>query len=568
MRKLITSIKTAVLCLLLFGFVFPVFSQSSVSTYTLSVKPIESIYGQQLNESNCDFKWGDIKKVTENGDIQVAIKFKKGLDNGQLGQKKSDNQYYYNVNYKTPYYQAVVKDKTGKVILDKYYGAVSKTTHFGKGIGLNADELGAKWRRGRDAFYSQKEQEGINFIDFSKDLQQVLKTNTALIVAPAPPKAVVVNTYSEPVITEDLYRYRPNNENNIVAMAKRNASTAEAEKKTVKKKKKPNKKSKKKSKKKKSKKSKSKKSKSNKKADEVETRGEESLDNNTTEKPALKKSKKKKEKTPKAKKSKKKKTKKEEGVLVQEEQIEKPVIGMESSVEEAEPTKVAEKKQKNIVKLGLLGLTIRNPSIAYERILSYRTSVNIHASYLTYSKPLSFFSDDTAIDINDVQSKLTGFSITPEYRIYAKKRGAPRGFYFAPYLRYAKYQLKLQDDIDVEGNDGTTETVAAEIKGDWTAIGAGLQLGVQWVIKNRVTIDWSFLGLGVNRTTIGVLVRTDYEDVDYEATAADIEQDIADENIPVIGDKLKVEAGEDFIKGELPVFLPALRSSLTVGFWF
>lgn len=563
MRKLTTSMKTlAVLCLL-FGFIAPIFAQSSASTYTLAAKSLETIYDNTLNEATCDFKWGDLKKVDNMADIHVVIKFRKGLDNGQLGQKKSGNQAYYSVQYKTPYYQAIVKDKNGKTILDKYYGAVPKSTTFGKEEGLNADELGLKWRRNREKFYGHKELEGIEFMTFSKDLQQVLTTNTVLIEAPAPPKVVMVNTQSEPVVTEDLYRYRPNYENNIVAQNKRAMeekqakSIAKAEKEAGKKKSKKGK-SKKKSKKKKPQKAKSKKSK---KTNKVEDRGEAKIADNSTQKtPKPKKEKSKKSKKKKSKKSKSKKEKKEVEAVQAE-----PMVGMAvPEKEEEEEIDVADtrKPQRNIVKIGLLGLPIQNFNLAYERILSGKTSLNIHGSYYKYANKLPFVSNISSLD-KGTPWQLSGFSVSPEFRVYGKKKGAPRGFYFAPYLNYAKHQLSVRD-VEIE----EPEPIEANLEADWTAIGAGVQLGVQWVIKNRVTIDWGFLGLGVNYTTLNVWVQSDLDEVNYEETARELEQDIKEENIPLIGDKLEFSAGEDFIEATLPVFLPALRSRLTVGFWF
>lgn len=131
--------------------------------------------------------------------------------------------------------------------------------------------------------------------------------------------------------------------------------------------------------------------------------------------------------------------------------------------------------QSNAVKINLLSPVARTINLAYERAISENGSIQ-----------LGFFYTGAKI----ADTKIDGFGITPEYRIYLSSTPAPNGFYVAPFLRYINF--KAEDKTDNTINKATV-----------TQFGGGVVVGRQWVFKERVTFDL-FIGPKYQGTDIKV----------------------------------------------------------------
>jgi hypothetical protein len=155
---------------------------------------------------------------------------------------------------------------------------------------------------------------------------------------------------------------------------------------------------------------------------------------------------------------------------------------------------------KNVVKLNLFALATQNISLQYERALHKNISLALQVGFTPTHDLTSVINDQIATASNNVihDIKISGVSITPEFRWYPGKKvekQAPRGFYLSAYLRYAKYTANAfytyKDSsyypLFVKDVPGTTSI-------SYSGIGTGLMLGYQWVISNRVSIDWWILG--------------------------------------------------------------------------
>jgi hypothetical protein len=90
----------------------------------------------------------------------------------------------------------------------------------------------------------------------------------------------------------------------------------------------------------------------------------------------------------------------------------------------------------------------------------------------------------------------SGLKLGGEYRFYLKKEnkyGAPRGVYLGPYTTFHNYSNSRSIEVD---NDGTPEN--ANLKTDLNVLNIGVQLGYQFVLNNRWTIDLVFVGPSIS----------------------------------------------------------------------
>lgn len=211
--------------------------------------------------------------------------------------------------------------------------------------------------------------------------------------------------------------------------------------------------------------------------------------------------------------------------------------------------------QENVVRLGLGGLAVSNLNFDVERAVTDNQAVSLNLGILTPRSKLPFGIDDgTDLDLE----RIGGISIAPEYRFYTGTQEALRGFYVAPYLKYSRYGVNAVGDYD-----GTDGDVAAKL----STIGGGIQLGAQWLINDRVSIDWSFFGIGVNRHTLNLRLESDDREVDFQSLEDDFDATLAE--LPdFISKKIQTESGDDFISTKAPFLFPALRSSLSIGYAF
>ena len=132
--------------------------------------------------------------------------------------------------------------------------------------------------------------------------------------------------------------------------------------------------------------------------------------------------------------------------------------------------------------------SMKNINISYERVLKPYRSFSVNAGY--FELPTMGFYD--SLNITHSSSR-GGFSISGDYRFYFKKRNrnhAPDGLYWGPYGSF--HYTQIGNDIEVFEGDlakGTLQTNA-----DIAIFGAGVELGYQFVIKDRLTIDLIFMG--------------------------------------------------------------------------
>lgn len=220
----------------------------------------------------------------------------------------------------------------------------------------------------------------------------------------------------------------------------------------------------------------------------------------------------------------------------------------------------------NIIKLNVSGISLRNYTVQYERVLTRKTSVALGIRLmpnggLPSKKSLRELADGD-VDFEKVidNARIGNFAITPEFRFYTGKKGYGRGFYLAPYYRYARFN---GENIPIDYSGGTT-TKTIMLQGNLNTHSGGLMIGAQWWLTESFSLDWWIIGgqYGIGKGTF-----TGTTSIPLTQTEqADIRQTISDFDLPF--GKVTSEVNANTIKAVYDGSFAGLRAGLTIGFRF
>lgn len=214
----------------------------------------------------------------------------------------------------------------------------------------------------------------------------------------------------------------------------------------------------------------------------------------------------------------------------------------------------------HVVKINLASLAFRNISLQYEKPFHDKMSVSLGVRF-QMPRNLPDLTGGTADGTGNIESSLYGYAITPEFRFYTGDKGAPKGFYFAPYFRYTSFTVKTvseyTDDQQVVQEYGLT--------GKFTGIGGGLMIGAQWLINDKFSIDWWILG-GHYGTATASLRGENKEGTWSQSDQDAIEAELKSQEVPFGSTSYSVTEKEARLNWNMP-FL-GLRPGLCIGYAF
>jgi hypothetical protein len=149
---------------------------------------------------------------------------------------------------------------------------------------------------------------------------------------------------------------------------------------------------------------------------------------------------------------------------------------------------------KNIIKTNLSSYALNNYNITYERSFLKKLSFSVGFRYMPKSSLPSAFKDEVEKLIDNKNIKISefqlgNFAITPELRLYFGV-GKMKGFYIAPYARYASFDIQLP--VTYDDQNGTNLTVP--FTGKINSISGGVLLGVQTQIFKKLVLDIWIVG--------------------------------------------------------------------------
>lgn len=135
-----------------------------------------------------------------------------------------------------------------------------------------------------------------------------------------------------------------------------------------------------------------------------------------------------------------------------------------------------------------------NLTLGYERRLSEFQSVSLNVGRLEFPELINL--NLSSLNIGTQKDK-GGFSIAADYRRYFKTRNrgfAPDGLYWGPYVAY--YSMGLQNSWIYSDSNALDQTELT-LNGRINILNVGVELGYQFVIKKRLTLDMIFIGPGI-----------------------------------------------------------------------
>jgi hypothetical protein len=233
----------------------------------------------------------------------------------------------------------------------------------------------------------------------------------------------------------------------------------------------------------------------------------------------------------------------------------------------AAETAIAQSKdsveRRNTIKLDITSHWLyRNAVVfAYERTVKNRPNQTwgITAGYQVF--PGLSGSDFDTINVKR-EFNSSGYKLGGEYRFYLQKENkfnAPHGIYVGPYTTLHNYTNSRNIEVL---NNGSFES--ATLKTRFNIYNIGVQLGYQFVIKNRWTIDLVFIGPSISyysaNVNLGGNFTFDPDDISNEILLALIDKFPSFEEL--------IDEGEIKSAGKLDVWSLGYRYQFQVGYHF
>jgi len=163
---------------------------------------------------------------------------------------------------------------------------------------------------------------------------------------------------------------------------------------------------------------------------------------------------------------------------------------------------------KNTIRLNITPMLLNDVGtfvVGYERIIKPNQSFSVNVGRLRLPSLLGS-EDSTGFLAKDI-NRNEGFSFAADYRFYATKRNKyaiPDGLYWGPFVTYYYYDNNTTVYLDNNAYQGN-----AELQSYMGLLMIGAQLGYQFVIKDRWTIDLILAGPAVGFYSIDMRLKAD-----------------------------------------------------------
>ncbi len=231
-----------------------------------------------------------------------------------------------------------------------------------------------------------------------------------------------------------------------------------------------------------------------------------------------------------------------------------------TQMDNSDQIKEVNKPNRNFIKTNVTGIPLKNYSLQYERVLNRKFSIAVQYRVMPTTaipfqkavlKAVGDEDPDTKKIIEDF--RLSNYAITPEIRFYVGKKGYGRGFYIAPFYRYASFST---NELNVFYTDENDVENSIKLSGKLNASTGGLLFGIQKFLGKRVVLDlWMFgphYGSGkgdFSGTSSKTLTQSEQDDLRQQLENIDIPLTDKTVNVNANGASLKLDGPWGGIRG-------------------
>jgi len=226
--------------------------------------------------------------------------------------------------------------------------------------------------------------------------------------------------------------------------------------------------------------------------------------------------------------------------------------------------------QKDSVRVfkNTININVTNPMIfgdkynviGYERVIKDYQTASVSIGRFGFPKFKTFNTDSLGLK-NVYHDK--GYHLSFEYRFYLRnenKHAAPRGIYLGPYYGFNYFSRESHWQLKTDNFNGEVITNM-----DLMANLLGVQLGYQFILWKRLTIDMILLGPGWWHLSLKTKFDTTLNPED-EAQLLEKINDLLEEKFP--GSDLVIQGGGFKAKKTTSTTVAGLRYMLNLGFRF
>ncbi|HEX6846786.1 MAG TPA: hypothetical protein VF144_07400 [Chitinophagaceae bacterium] len=223
------------------------------------------------------------------------------------------------------------------------------------------------------------------------------------------------------------------------------------------------------------------------------------------------------------------------------------------------------KNYKNVVRVNITNPIIfgnRSIIFGYERVVGKFQSFSVNAG-MTDFPSLDLLRDDS-LKANSITGQ-SGMHFSADYRFYLAKENkyqAPHGIYIGPYFGFNKFEKDHSWTL-TSTSGGAPFNV--ESKTEMTIFTLGFQLGYQFVIWDRMTLDLVLLGPGVASYDLKASLGTNLSQADKEKFFDKLNEALT-EKFPGYG--WTIDTGEFTRNGSTNTTSLGYRYMVQIGFRF
>lgn len=170
---------------------------------------------------------------------------------------------------------------------------------------------------------------------------------------------------------------------------------------------------------------------------------------------------------------------------------------------------VPDTSHKNTIRINLTPILVTSRlgsfTVGYERVIKPRQSVSANVGHLQLPPVITTNEGDPVKWINNLRN--TGFVAAVDYRFYFKRNRytAPDGLYWGPYAAYYYFDNKARVEL-VKNN---VVEASANLQTYLSMATVGVQLGYQFVLGKRWTIDMILIGPGIGFYSLDIKIDAD-----------------------------------------------------------